>query len=149
MLDFKCRCYSFNESLVLKCREIYRLSRNCRDTCCLLALPMLACKRGELTATNNFGRTMRRARSKKKKTALGGSVKTVFVWDFWRRNLRNLKSCGQIPRWACNSVKDALVVCWGVYSDFHWECPHWLNDRTANLINNNTPLLRIALFHRI
>ena len=35
---------------------------------------------GELTAMNNIGRTRRRARSKQ--TALGGSVPTIFVWDY-------------------------------------------------------------------
>ena len=36
---------------------------------------------GELTAMNNIVRTSRRARSKKKKTVLGGSVPTIFDWD--------------------------------------------------------------------
>ena len=49
------------------------LSQNC------LALPMLLCRFGELTAITNIGRTGRRARSEK--TASDGSVPTIFVWD--------------------------------------------------------------------
>ena len=46
---------------------------------CLLAQCWCA-RFGELTAIKNIGRRRRRARTKQ--TALGGSVPTIFVWDY-------------------------------------------------------------------
>ena len=48
---------------------------------CLFAIPMLVCKIWSVNCDNN-GRMRRQARSKKKKTALGGSVRTIFARDF-------------------------------------------------------------------
>ena len=54
----------------------HSLSPNCWDTLLSSCPPNV----GELTAITNYGRTRRRARSEKK-TALGASIPTIFVWD--------------------------------------------------------------------
>ena len=63
---------------------------------------------------------------KQKKNRVGWKCPNYFSLRLcWRRNLRNLKSCWQMPRLTCNLVRDAVVVCWGVYSDFWTFLQQW------------------------
>ena len=52
---------------------------------------------GELIAINTIGKTRWRARSKKQKTALGGSVPTIFLYESVARNCRTLVSFRWVP----------------------------------------------------
>ena len=61
---------------------------------------------GELTAIINIGRTRRRARSKK--TVLGGSVPTIFVWD-----------CGLTVMY-CTCVLVGITACGLVKKKMEW-----------------------------
>ena len=68
----------------------------------------------------------------------------------WSRNLRNLKSCWQIPRWSCNSVTESVVMCRVVYGDFANVSPAVNRVIFIFLLryNHNTVTLRISSWRK-
>ena len=81
----------------------------------------------------------------------------VGVWIFsGTTHLTNLKSCWQILRLTFNSVTDAMVVCWGVYTDFvnlstavNWVLFRLLLQYKHNCDTENSQLAQISFWSAV